>query len=314
MSCAMCHIPEQGFTNNELSTPIGVKGRSLRRNAPTILNAAYAVHVFLDGRETSLEAQAVAPLLAHDEMANPSVGWLVAKVAGLPDYGGLFEQAFGGGPSIERIGKAIATWERTLLAGDAPFDRWRYGGDVDALTAKQQRGFDLFVGKARCVKCHLVGTEHALFTDQAFHDTGIGYLHDKIASQENTPVLVEIAPQVVVSVEREVVQEVGQPRPTDQGRFEVTQDPTDLWRFKTSNLRNVALTAPYTHDGRLPTLEAVVRFYNRGGIRHPGLDPLIKPLGLSDSEVASVVAFLRSLTSSNLVTLRADARSVAVGN
>jgi cytochrome c peroxidase len=310
----MCHIPEQGFTNNELSTPIGVEGRSLKRNAPTILNAAYADHVFLDGRESSLERQAIVPLLNRDEMANASADWLVAKVAGLADYQGLFEEAFAAGASMERIAKAIASWERTLLAADAPFDRWRYGGQVDALTPEQKRGFDLFVGRGGCHKCHSVGTEHSLFTDQKFHDTGIGYQRDHIAGKQDSTVRVEIAPQVIVSVQRHVVQQVGRVRPTDQGRFEVTQNPQDMWRFKTPTLRNVAVTAPYMHDGSLLTLEAVVRFYNDGGVPHHGLDPLIKPLGLNNYEVDSIVMFLHTLTANSLAMLEADARSVAVGN
>ncbi len=314
MSCAMCHIPEQGFTNNELSRPIGVEGRSLRRNAPTILNAAYAARVFLDGREVSLERQAVLPLLAHDEMANPSADVLVAKVAGLEDYEGLFEKAFGGGASLEFIGQAIASWERTLLAADSPFDRWRYGGETEALTPQQKQGFELFVGRGGCAKCHTVGPEYALFADQQFHDTGIGYLHDDIDGQHHAPVRVEVAPDVFLWVDYEVVQHVGRPRPNDQGRFEVTRDPTDRWRFKTPTLRNVAVTAPYMHDGSLRDLEAVVRFYNRGGAPHPGLDPLIEPLGLDASEIDAMVTFLHSLTAGNLSVLVADARSVAVGN
>ena len=202
----------------------------------------------------------------------------------------------------------------SALAADSPFDRWRYGGEAHALTPKQKRGFDLFLGKGRCDECHSVGVKYALLTDQTFHDTGIGYLRDVIKSQKNSPVLVEIAPQVFVSVQREVVGQVGQTRPTDLGRFEVTREPRDKWRFKTPTLRNVAVTAPYMHDGSMRTLEAVARFYNHGGVSHPGLDPLIRPLGLNDSEIASIVAFLRSLTASNLAVLEADARTVAVGN
>jgi cytochrome c peroxidase len=314
MSCAMCHIPEQGFTNNELSTPIGVEGRSLRRNAPTILNVSYVDRLFLDGRENSLDSQAIAPLLAHDEMANPSAESLLARITGLADYEGLFEAAFGRGPSLALLGQAIASWERTLLAADAPFDRWRYGGQADALTWQEQQGFDIFMGKGQCAKCHLVTAGHGLFTDQAFHDTGIGYLRDVIERQEESPVLVEVAPQVLVPVQREVVEQVGQPRPTDTGRYEVTREPTDRWRFRTPTLRNVAVTGPYMHDGSLPTLDAVVRHYNRGGVPHSGLDPFVTPLGLSDTEIASVVAFLQSLTASNLAVLAADARSVTVGN
>ena len=314
MSCAICHIPEQGFTNNELATPLGVEGRSLRRNAPTILNAAFGAGLFHDGRAASLEEQATAPLLAHDEMANPSADSLIRRMTTLADYDGLFEQAFGGSPTLERIGMAIASWERTMLAADSPFDHWRYGDQTDALTQQQQRGFELFVGKGQCSKCHLVESDHAIFVDNKFHDTGIGYQHDVIERRETSPVQVELAPDVVVPLERDVVAEVGQERPDDRGRFEITRDPKDTWRFKTPTLRNVAVTAPYMHDGSLPSLESVLRFYNRGGVPHTGLDPLIKPLYLDDSEIAALVAFLKSLTSSDLDTLQADARSVAVGN
>jgi cytochrome c peroxidase len=314
MSCAMCHIPEQGFTNHELSTPVGVEGHSLRRNAPTILNVAYAPHLFHDGRAPSLERQAVMPLLHRDEMANPSAESLITKVAELADYQGMFELAFGNGPSIERIAAAIASWERTLLAADSPFDRWRFGGRADALTAEQQQGFALFVGKAQCDQCHTVGAEHALFTDQAFHGTGIGFRRDQNARQPNSVVRVEIAPHDFVSVQRQFVRQVESERPADQGRLEVTQDAADKWRYKTPSLRNVAVTAPYMHDGSLLSLVAVVKFYNGGGVPYQGLDPLIRPLGLDDREVEALVAFLRSLTAGNLTALQADARSVEVGN
>jgi len=314
MSCGMCHIPEQGFTNNELATPIGVEGRSLRRNAPSLLNAAYRRHLFWDGRETMLETQVISPLLAKKEMANPSIGHLIDRIAELPDYGQCFERAFGGGPSIERVGRAIAAWERTLLAAASPFDRWRYGGETDALTATQKRGFELFVGKAGCANCHLVGDEHALLTDRAFHDTGLGYYNARIKPVEAGPVPVEIAPGVEVQLSRRTVRSVGEPPVADMGRYEVTLEPTDLWRYKTPSLRNVALTAPYMHDGSLGTLRDVVTFYDRGGHAHPGLDPLIAPLGLAEAKIDALVAFLESLTGAGIEALVADARSQPVGN
>ena len=310
MSCGMCHIPEQGFTNNELATPVGVEGRSLKRNAPTILNAAYAVHVFRDGRDVSLETQALAPLVDPTEMANPTLGWVLATIRSLPDYGGLFEAAFGSGPSPDRIGEAMASWQRTMLAGNSPFDRWRYGGEADALTPEARAGFDLFTGKAGCAGCHLVGEEDALFTDEEFHDTGTAYPEQR--SQE--PIRVEVSPGVSATFSRDLIERVGNPRPNDLGRFEVTLDPADRWRFKTPSLRNVALTAPYMHDGSMRTLEEVVRYYNRGARLHEGLDPLILPLDLSGEEIRSLVAFLRSLTSPDIPVLQEDARSVAVGN
>ena len=183
MSCGMCHISEQGFTNNELATPIGVHGRSVKRNAPTILNTAYQRRLFLDGRSATLEEQAVMPLLADNEMGNESEQVLLAKIAELEDYQGLFEAAFSGAASLSRIGIAIASWERTMLAANSPFDRWYYGHE-QSLTPDQQRGFELFQEKARCVQCHSIGEETALFTDQAFHDTGIGYLRSVRSKQE----------------------------------------------------------------------------------------------------------------------------------
>ncbi|MDH3597835.1 MAG: c-type cytochrome, partial [Rhodospirillales bacterium] len=314
MSCAMCHVPEQGFTNNELATPIGVEGRGLRRNAPTILNVAYQKRLFHDGRETALETQVISPLLAPDEMANPSIGYVIDKIAGLPDYAGLFERAFGAGPSIGRLGQAIASWERSLLAADASFDRWYYGGEAAALSERQRQGYDLFIGKAGCAQCHLIGEDAALFTDGAFHNTGLGYHADEVAARTTAPVPVEIAPGRTVMVDRKAVESVGLPRRTDLGRHEVTLDPADLWRFKTPSLRNVALTAPYMHDGSLRSLEAVVRFYDRGAVPHEALDPMIRPLGLGEDEIAALVAFLESLTSVDVGALIADARSAPVGN
>jgi len=314
MSCGMCHVPEQGFTSNEMATAVGIEGRSLLRNAPTILNVAYQRALFHDGREPLLETQVIAPLIAEDEMANPSVGYLIEKVASLPDYEGLFEAALGDEPSIAGIGAAIAAWQRSMLAGDSPFDRWYFGGDEDAVGAEAKRGYRLFVGEAGCVACHSIGEDHALFTDQSFHDTGIGYFNDVIRPQAKTPVAVEIAPGVKIDVLREVVASVGAPPMPDRGRYEVTRGPADLWRFKTPSLRNVALTAPYMHDGSLPTLEALVRFYDRGGHPSPGLDPRVRPLGLSEGEIAALVAFLESLTSTDIADLVADARSAPIGD
>jgi cytochrome c peroxidase len=314
MSCGLCHIPEQGFTNNELATPVGVEGRAVRRNAPTIVNAAFAPAVFQDGRGTSLETQVFDPLLARNEMANPSVNHLVDKIRRLEDYDGLFEAAFGGGPTGERIGMAIASWERTMVAGDSPFDRWKYGGNERALTAEQKRGFELFSGKAMCITCHPVGESAALFTDDRFHDTGIGYFSHEVGPIDEAPVPVEVAPGVVIPVDKGFMKTISEETELDFGRFEVTKDPSDKWRFRTPSLRNVALTAPYMHDGSLRTLEDVVRFYVRGGIRHDGLDPLIRPLDLTDDEVSALVEFLQGLTSADVDVLVEDARSVPIGN
>ncbi|MFO7655134.1 MAG: cytochrome c peroxidase [Candidatus Krumholzibacteriia bacterium] len=313
VSCGMCHIPEQGFTSNELATPVGVGGRSVRRNAPTVLNAAYLDRLFHDGRESTLESQALVPLTAPEEMANPALDDVVERLQELPEYRSLFANACGTEPSAEAIGRAIAAWERTLLAADAPFDRWHFGGDRDALTTAQRRGFALFTGDAGCVRCHTIADDHALFSDGEFHDTGIGFRAVTAAAQAGS-VRVQVAPGVLVTVARAVVESVGERRPADLGRFEVTADPDDRHRFRTPTLRNVALTAPYMHDGSLRTLEEVVRFYAAGGVPHSGLDSLIAPLDLDEGEIADLVAFLESLTGSQVAELIADARSGGIGN
>ena len=233
------------------------------------------VSLFHDGRDPALEIQVIGPLTAKREMANPSVGYLVAKVDGLADYRPGFQAAFGGRPSIGRIGDAIASYERSLLSANSPFDRWRFGGEAEALTAAQKRGFALFTGKGDCSFCHRIDLRFALLTDNRFHNTGAGYI-----------------------------------AAADQGRFEVTGKPEDRRRFKTPSLRNIALTAPYMHDGLQKNLREVVEFYNQGGRPNPGLDPLIRPLGLGADEIADLIAFLEALTGDNVAELITDARSV----
>jgi cytochrome c peroxidase len=310
MSCAMCHVPEQGFTSNELATALGVEGKSLRRNAPTLFNIAYHPVLFHDGREHSLELQVWGPLLAANEMANPSIGHVVARIRALPDYRGLFERAFGGrGATVETIGQAIAAYERTLISGGSRFDRWRYGRDASALDAREQEGFRLFTGKARCATCHTIGERWALFTDFRFHNTGVGWQRTHGAGEL---VRVELAPGLVTHVERRALDRTFEPPLADVGRFEITRDPRDRWAYKTPTLRNVALTAPYMHDGSLATLQEVIEFYDRGGVDHPGRSALLAPLGLSTAEKEALVAFLRSLTGSDVAALVRDAREPAV--
>jgi len=309
MSCAMCHVPEQGFTAHELATSVGIGGRSVRRNAPTVLNVAWQQRLFHDGREVSLEDQVWGPLLAANEMGNPSIGYVIERIGTLEDYRGLFEAAFDGrGPSAARLGAALASYQRTLVAGDSRFDRWRFGGEASALSAVEQAGFELFAGKGRCATCHRVGQREALFTDHGFHNTGIGW-HRSLGTPERTRV--ELAPGVYTELDRRTIASFAEPPANDVGRYEITLDPKDRWAYKTPSLRNVALTAPYMHDGSLPSLEAVVGFYDRGGIDNPEKSALIAPLGLTASERAALVAFLRALTGSAVAALAADARGVA---
>ncbi len=314
MSCAMCHVPEQGFTSNELATAIGVEGRSGRRNAPSIFNVAYARSLFHDARDPALETQIYGPLLARNEMANPSVGWLLARIRRLDDYPALFKAAFGAGPDVRNLGWALASYERSLVSGNSPFDRWFYGRRKDAISPLAAKGYRLFTGKAGCNACHLIGDKHALFTDHGLHNTGIGIARDQAAAPDGPPIEIEISPGVKVEMPRRTLNTIGHAPIKDFGRIEVTDKAEDLYKYKTPMLRNVALTAPYMHDGSLPSLEAVVAFYDRGGHPNPGLDPAIRPLGLNGEEKRALVAFLNSLTGDNVDELIADARSVAVGN
>ena len=295
MACGMCHIERQAFTSNQLATSVGMEGKSLRRNAPSLFNVAYETKLFRDGRENSLETQVWSPIVSPDEMAAPSVGWELAKVRSLPDYPALFERSFPGrGVSMETIGIAIAAYERTLLLANSPFDRWRYGGEKGALSQQEQLGYALFTGKAGCSVCHLVGEQSALFTDGQFHDTGLAYSHTMGLHIKDFDV--RLAEGNFTRRSQEDVQMISNPTPNDLGRFEVTQNPRDRWTFKTPSLRNVALTGPYMHDGSLKTLVDVVNYYSAGGFYSPNKSDLVKPLELTDEEKQALVAFLNSLT------------------
>lgn len=263
VSCASCHVPANGFAD-EVDLSLGVEGQPGHRNAPSIFNAAYFPVLFWDGRSTSLEDQVRYPLTDPKEM-NQTMAGAVAALESEESYGPLFAAAFGD-PTItyERIAQAIASYERTLLSGDSPFDRFYFGGREDELSPEARRGWELFGGRAGCISCHHFDADRPFFSDFEFHNTGIGW-------------------------DRETV---------DLGRFKVTRDPEDRGRFRTPSLRNVAQTAPYMHDGRFRTMEEVLAFYAEGGGENPFLDPAIRPLDLSPQDRADLVAFLLSLTGS----------------
>ena len=314
LSCAMCHIPEQGFTQNELATPVGHLGKGVRRNVPSLYNVAYTSALFLDGRETSLEAQIWSPLLAVNEMANASREAVLEKIAANVDYRTQFNSLYPGGLTEESVGRALAAYQRALLSADSPFDRWYFGDQVKAEGPRQggavypklaEEGFTIFQEKG-CVSCHRLNEADALFTDSQFHNTGTGFRRYGRALR---PPKVQLAPGVYVVPTVDAETETF----TDEGRYEVTGNPADRWRYRTPSLRNVALTAPYMHDGSLATLESVMKFYADGGGGDPMQDPRTSRLRLSQQEQSALVAFLRTLTSDHVDTLVSDARSVAIG-
>jgi len=255
VSCATCHHPEQGFGD---SAPVstGHEGQKGGRSAPTVTNAAYAYLQFWDGRAGSLEEQALGPIENPIEMANTLDG-MVATLSSIPGYAPLFEAAFGDAAvTPDRVAKAIASFERTVLSGNSAWDRF-VAGDAGALNEQEQRGLELFNDKAQCTLCHAGQT----LSDSDFHNIGVG-----MAGAE-----------------------------PDLGRYVVTENDADRGAFKTPPLRDISKTAPYMHDGSLATLEEVVQLYNQGGEPNEWLSDKIVELHLSDQEVQDVVAFLNAL-------------------
>jgi len=237
LSCASCHSPEHGYTDGAPNSE-GIHGQHGNRSAPTVLNRASSLAQFWDGRAATLEEQAKGPIANPIEMGNTHVD-VIAKINAIPGYPPLFQKSFGSPEvTIDNMAKAIATFERTLLSGNSPYDQYKAGRKA-ALTPAQVRGLDVFVNKAKCDQCH----EGINFTSNSYHNLGVG---------------------------------TDQPNP-DPGRFEVTKEPTDWGAFKTPTLRDVARTAPYMHDGSLKTLDEVVEFYDKGGKPNKNLDEKIKP-------------------------------------
>jgi cytochrome c peroxidase len=300
VACATCHDPRRAFSDG-LPTSIGIGGLLGRRNAPTIMNALYEKTLFWDGRAASLEQQAVMPIINPLEMGEPSTDAAVAEIAKDPAYRAAFQRAFGRAPNAADLVRAIAAYERAQIAYDTPFDHF-IAGDTKAIGEDAQRGWQLFNSTGRCNKCH-ARDEKVLdptnFSDDDFHNIGVGIVrHDVVA-------LAQKAEKIVASADNEAVDRAAiQTDMSALGRFLVTKDRASIASFKTPNLRNVLVTAPYFHDGSQQTLWDVVDHYNKGaGLRDPWLDEDIQPLALSEPEVDDLVAFMASLTSPEYAAL-----------
>src|SRR5581483_8330702 len=237
VSCASCHEPAKAFTDGA-AVSVGIKGLKGGRSAPTVINRAYSTAQFWDGRAATLEDQAKGPLANPIEMTSEKDAaaahrTCVERLRAIPGYVSRFEKVFGTKDfTIDHVAQAIATFERTVLSGNAPFDRYK-AGDKKAMSEAQVRGMDVFFKKATCDRCH-IGFN---FTDGSYENIGIG---------------------------------MNQPKP-DLGRYLVTGKEEDKGAFKTPTLREIEHTAPYMHDGSLKTLEEVVEHYNKGGIKNPHL-------------------------------------------
>jgi cytochrome c peroxidase len=301
VSCATCHAVEKAFTDSPLSVSEGINKLTGTRNAPTVINAVYFETMFWDGRSPSLEDQALHPFVNPVEMGLADHQPILTIVRSDPEYVKAFETVFGKtGDQITmtEVTQAIAAFERTQVAGDSPFDRFYYGGEENALTEQQKRGFDLFVNKGRCVSCHVIEQTQALFTDNRFHNIGVG-IND---IQNDVPELATEFLRAELTASEVDVKVLTDKRTSELGRFAVTRGFDDLGSFKTPTLRNIAVTAPYMHDGSLKALEDAVVHYNNGGVTNEG-DPVndflsggIRPLNLTDEEIDDLVAFMEALT------------------
>ena len=265
VACATCHAPETGFTDAPLVVSEGIGGATGTRNAPTVINAAYFETQFWDGRSPSLEDQALHPFLNPVEMGLPSHDAILEVIRGDKTYRRPFKKAFGmsvADVTMDQVTQAIAAFERTVVAGDSPFDRWFYAGDESAFTDQQKRGYELFIGQARCVSCHVIEQTQATFTDNRFHNIGVGINRIQDKAPELIDAFVE-ADRTLSEVDQAVLTD---PDVSELGRYAVTQVFDGIGAFKTSTLRNIAVTAPYMHDGSLATLRDVLVHYNNGGV------------------------------------------------
>ncbi len=259
MSCATCHSPMLGWSDG-LATARGFKSQILPRATPTIVNVAYNSIQMWDGRKRSLEDQAIGPMEAVAEM-HANLAELIPWLGNNEGYKSLFKSAYPNeGINRSTLAKAIASFERTIISNDSPFDQWVKGNST-ALSKQQILGFKLFVSedKGNCAVCHSAPN----FTDNGFHNIGLKSFGNE---------------------------------PPDLGRF--SQKPLAIMKgaFKTPTLRDITLTAPYFHDGSITTLTDVVDHYVRGGDIKTNLSPNMKTsLDLNSEEVAAIIAFLQAL-------------------
>jgi cytochrome c peroxidase len=299
LACATCHDASRGFTDHR-NVAEGIRGQLGRRNSPTTLNAALLQTQFWDGRAASLEAQAKLPIVNPIEMGQPSPEAAIAGIKDDPQYVAMFQKAYGRAPNYEDLARAIASFERTLLFLDAPLDHY-LAGDKQAISASAQRGLELFDGKARCASCHMINPSNPLGTDNRFHNIGVSARHQNFEglAQQALATLKGTQGQAGTDAVDKLALNSDF---SELGRFMVTKNRGDIGAFKTEQLRNVGITAPYMHDGTLQTLWDVVDHYNKGGESNPYLDGGIEPLGLSEDEVNDLVAFLFTLTDRRFVS------------
>src|SRR5467141_1513698 len=295
VACATCHDPAQAFTDGR-PVSVGIHGRVGQRNAPTVLNALYNKTQFWDGRVKTLEEQAALPIVNAVEMGHPNLDAAVAQIAAVEEYQKAFRNVFGRPPNSPDLMRAIASYERTQLSFDSPFDHF-IAGDKNAIDESAKRGWELFNNQARCNKCHALTETTRDVTnliDNDFHNIGV------LIVRHNVVPLARQAEQLIKTGDTSAIDQAAiQTDMSALGRFLITKKEPDIASFKTPNIRNVLVTGPYFHDGSQETLWDVVDHYNKGdGLQNPYLDQDIQPLALTEPEIDDLVAFMASLPSS----------------
>src|SRR2546426_2342565 len=294
VACATCHDPQRAFTDGR-PTSIGVLGRRGQRNSPTVLNALYNQTQFWDGRAATLEQQAGLPIVNPVEMGQPTLDSAVARIAAIPEYRATFIRVFARQPNPSDLVRAIASYERSQVSFDSPFDHYM-AGDSSAISASAKRGWVVFRTRGRCNLCHAFAdttTRPARFTDDQFHNIGV------LIVRHNVVPLARQAEQAIAKGDTIAIDQAAILTPMSAlGRYLITRSDSDIASFKTPDLRNVLVTAPYFHDGSAATLWDVMDHYNKGaGLKDPYLSTEIQPLALHETDIDDLIALMASLTS-----------------
>lgn len=292
VSCATCHDVTRGFTDQRKVSE-GINGQLGKRNAPTTLNVALLQTLFWDGRSPTLDHQARMPILNPVEMGMPDEAAALKAISDVSEYREAFQKAYGREMNYEDLGRAIGSFERTLVFMDSPFRKF-VGGETSAISAQARAGWELFNGKGRCMTCHPMNPSNPLGTDNRFHNVGVSARHQDFEGLARTALktLAEDASEQKLD-ELAVGTDL-----SELGRFMVTHDRAEIGAFRTPLILNVGITGPYMHDGSMATLWDVLDHYNKGGEANPFLDGGIEPLNLTEEEIDQLVAFLFTLTDS----------------
>ena len=274
MNCATCHDPEKAYTDG-LELSLSYPTTRNWRNSPTLVNVAFQKYLFHDGRSSTLEEQALFPMMSAFEM-NRNLDFLEEVIRSVPEYVASFQKVFGTEPTRERIGMALAAFERTLVSVNSPLDR-HLKGDTKALSDDARAGLAIFTGKGRCAECHY-GVN---LSDDKFHVLNVPENSD----HKSDPRIAATRRFVAKVSHYEDYRNLTE----DPGRYLVTKDRKDWKAFRTPTLREIAKTGPYMHNGIFPSLDAVIEFFDRGGGKG---NTVLKPLGLSEKEKKQLKAFL----------------------